>query len=185
MISSGAGRPGIAAVVMMMSCLAAFSAERIANLIVLLVGERAGVAALAFGVVDEVELQGAAAERRDLLLDRRRTSKPVTMAPSRLAVAIACNPATPAPRTSTLAGGTVPEWRGYRRSRRQNDSAPSSPASTLARGLGRIASLGGRPLELDFIPDAEAEGGYARPLTDEENEKVREALAENAASART
>jgi NAD(P) transhydrogenase subunit alpha len=45
----------------------------------------------------------------------------------------------------------------------------------------QIASLGGRPLELDFNPDAEAEGGYARPLTDEENEQVREALAENAA----
>ncbi len=45
----------------------------------------------------------------------------------------------------------------------------------------QIASLGGRPLELDFIPDAEAEGGYARPLTDEENERVREALAESAA----
>lgn len=44
----------------------------------------------------------------------------------------------------------------------------------------QIKSLGGRPLELDFIPDAEDEGGYARPLTDEENEKVREALAENA-----
>jgi len=44
----------------------------------------------------------------------------------------------------------------------------------------QISSLGGRPLELDFIPDAEDEGGYARPLTDEENEKVREALAENA-----
>ena len=40
----------------------------------------------------------------------------------------------------------------------------------------QIASLGGRPLELDFIPDAEGEGGYARPLTDEENEQVREAL---------
>jgi len=45
----------------------------------------------------------------------------------------------------------------------------------------QIASLGGRPLELDFIPDAEAEGGYARPLTEEENEQVREALAEAAA----
>jgi H+-translocating NAD(P) transhydrogenase subunit alpha len=44
----------------------------------------------------------------------------------------------------------------------------------------QIASLGGRPLELDFIPDAEAEGGYARPLTDEENEQVRDALAEAA-----
>lgn len=45
----------------------------------------------------------------------------------------------------------------------------------------QISSLGGRPLELDFIPDAEDEGGYARPLTDEENEQVRDALAENAA----
>ena len=45
----------------------------------------------------------------------------------------------------------------------------------------QIASLGGRPLELDFIPDAEDEGGYARPLTDEENAQVRDALAENAA----
>ncbi len=45
----------------------------------------------------------------------------------------------------------------------------------------QIASLGGRPLELDFIPDAEAEGGYARPLTEEENEKVREALTDAAA----
>ncbi|MGE5407053.1 MAG: Re/Si-specific NAD(P)(+) transhydrogenase subunit alpha [Syntrophothermus sp.] len=44
----------------------------------------------------------------------------------------------------------------------------------------QIASLGGRPLELDFIPDAEAEGGYARPLTDEENAQVRDALAANA-----
>jgi NAD(P) transhydrogenase subunit alpha len=44
----------------------------------------------------------------------------------------------------------------------------------------QIKSLGGRPLELDFIPDAEDESGYARPLTDEENEQVREALAENA-----
>ncbi|MGH2924735.1 MAG: Re/Si-specific NAD(P)(+) transhydrogenase subunit alpha [Solirubrobacterales bacterium] len=45
----------------------------------------------------------------------------------------------------------------------------------------QISSLGGRPLELDFIPDAEAEGGYARPLTDEENGQVREALADAAA----
>jgi NAD(P) transhydrogenase subunit alpha len=45
----------------------------------------------------------------------------------------------------------------------------------------QIASLGGRPLELDFIADAEDEGGYARPLTEEENEKVRDALAEAAA----
>jgi H+-translocating NAD(P) transhydrogenase subunit alpha len=45
----------------------------------------------------------------------------------------------------------------------------------------QIASLGGRALELDFIPDAEGEGGYARPLTDEENAQVRDALTQNAA----
>jgi proton-translocating NAD(P)+ transhydrogenase subunit alpha len=45
----------------------------------------------------------------------------------------------------------------------------------------QIASLGGRPLELDFIPDAEGEGGYARPLTEEENAQVRDALRDNAA----
>ncbi|MBS1886333.1 MAG: Re/Si-specific NAD(P)(+) transhydrogenase subunit alpha [Actinobacteria bacterium] len=45
----------------------------------------------------------------------------------------------------------------------------------------QIASLGGRPLELDFIPDAEGEGGYARPLTEEEDAQVREALTQNAA----
>jgi NAD(P) transhydrogenase subunit alpha len=45
----------------------------------------------------------------------------------------------------------------------------------------QIASLGGRPLELDFIPDAEGEGGYARPLSEEENEKVRQALTKAAA----
>ncbi|MFI5028446.1 MAG: Re/Si-specific NAD(P)(+) transhydrogenase subunit alpha [Solirubrobacterales bacterium] len=44
----------------------------------------------------------------------------------------------------------------------------------------QIASLGGRPLELDFISDAEGEGGYARPLTEEENAQVRDALTENA-----
>ena len=37
-----------------------------------------------------------------------RTSKPETTAPSRRAVAIACSPATPAPSTSTFAGGIVP-----------------------------------------------------------------------------
>jgi NAD(P) transhydrogenase subunit alpha len=47
----------------------------------------------------------------------------------------------------------------------------------------QIASLGGRPLELDFLPDAEGEGGYARPLTDEENEKVRDAVGEAAGKA--
>jgi NAD(P) transhydrogenase subunit alpha len=47
----------------------------------------------------------------------------------------------------------------------------------------QIQSLGGRPLELDFLPDAEGEGGYARPLTDEENAKVRDAVGEAAGRA--
>ena len=44
----------------------------------------------------------------------------------------------------------------------------------------QISSLGGRPLELDFLEDLEDENGYARPPTEEENEKIREALAEAA-----
>jgi NAD/NADP transhydrogenase alpha subunit len=53
-------------------------------------------------------------------------------------------------------------------------------APDAVRPPWQIASLGGRPLELDFIPDAEGEGGYARPLTEEENAQVRDALADNA-----
>src|SRR5579884_1137726 len=41
-------------------------------------------------------------------LTAARTSKPCTTAPSRRAVAIACSPATPAPSTSTVAGRIVP-----------------------------------------------------------------------------
>ena len=37
-----------------------------------------------------------------------RMSLAETRAPSRLAVPMACSPATPAPSTSTRAGGTVP-----------------------------------------------------------------------------
>ena len=44
----------------------------------------------------------------------------------------------------------------------------------------QIESLGGRFLEVEAVKDAEGEGGYARPLTDEENVKLREELAEAA-----
>ena len=37
-----------------------------------------------------------------------RTSVATTFAPRRLAVAMACRPATPAPITKTLAGNTIP-----------------------------------------------------------------------------
>ena len=66
-IRIGAGRPGIWAVVMITSCLAGVLGERLADLLVLLVGQRPRVAALVLGVGDEVELERAAAERGDLL----------------------------------------------------------------------------------------------------------------------
>ena len=45
----------------------------------------------------------------------------------------------------------------------------------------QVESLGGRFLEVEAVKDAEGEGGYARPLTDEENERLREELATAAA----
>jgi H+-translocating NAD(P) transhydrogenase subunit alpha len=44
----------------------------------------------------------------------------------------------------------------------------------------QVQSLGGRFLEVEAVKDAEGEGGYARPLTDEENERLRSELAESA-----
>ena len=44
----------------------------------------------------------------------------------------------------------------------------------------QVESLGGRFLEVEAVKDAEGEGGYARPLTDEENEQLRGELAEAA-----
>jgi H+-translocating NAD(P) transhydrogenase subunit alpha len=41
----------------------------------------------------------------------------------------------------------------------------------------QVESLGGRFLEVEAVKDAEGEGGYARPLTDEENEQLRSELA--------
>jgi NAD(P) transhydrogenase subunit alpha len=44
----------------------------------------------------------------------------------------------------------------------------------------QVQSLGGRFLEVEAVKDAEGEGGYARPLTEEENVKLRGELAEAA-----
>jgi hypothetical protein len=44
----------------------------------------------------------------------------------------------------------------------------------------QVQSLGGRFLEVEAVKDAEGEGGYARPLTDEENERLRKELGEAA-----
>ena len=45
----------------------------------------------------------------------------------------------------------------------------------------QVESLGGRFLQVEAVKDAEGEGGYARPLTDEENARLREELAVAAA----
>src|ERR1700722_11662277 len=57
-----------------------------------------------------------------------RTSYARTCAPSLLAVAMACSPATPAPITSTLAGGTVPAAVMNIGKNFGSSSAPSSAA---------------------------------------------------------
>ncbi len=44
----------------------------------------------------------------------------------------------------------------------------------------QVQSLGGRFLQVEAVKDAEGEGGYARPLTDEENERLRGELGEAA-----
>ena len=44
----------------------------------------------------------------------------------------------------------------------------------------QVESLGGRFLEVDAVKDAEGEGGYARPLTEEENQRLRGELAQAA-----
>jgi hypothetical protein len=56
-----------------------------------------------------------------------RTSYALTTAPSRFAVAIACRPATPAPSTTTSAGGTVPAAVMFSGKNRR-----SIPAATMA-----------------------------------------------------
>ena len=67
------------------------------------------VAARPFGVAGvERHLDELRAEAFDLLLHRRPHVVACTTAPSRLAEAIACRPATPAPITNTLAGVSVP-----------------------------------------------------------------------------
>jgi hypothetical protein len=75
----------------------------------LLVGERLGVALLGLALLAaEVELDEARAERLDLLGHDGARVVGVDPAPRRLAVAIACRPATPTPRTNARAGAMVP-----------------------------------------------------------------------------
>ena len=81
-------------------------------------------------------------------------SNAVTTAPSRRAVAIACSPATPAPSTSTCAGGIVPaavisigKKRGDLRRRRSapRGSRRPSPARTARPSTARARCAGSSP----------------------------------------
>ena len=108
--SLGAGRPGISAVVMTMSCLAMCDGDESSLLGLIFRRHFLGVAAgrlglLEFLVLDRDEL---GAEALDLLLGgrahvgRRHHSAEATGGGDRL------RPATPAPMTNTRAAGTVP-----------------------------------------------------------------------------
>ena len=63
---------------------------------------------LTFAVPKSVSLQHNLKGGDDRIKDAILTSVAETIAPNLLAVAIACNPATPAPTTKTFAAGTVP-----------------------------------------------------------------------------
>ena len=107
-ISLGAGRPGIAAVVITTSNSGIRSSSASCCALLLLGRQLAGVAALGL-LADDAEVEEGRAERLHLLAHGRAARRsPETTAPSRRAVAIACSPATPAPSTSARAGAIVP-----------------------------------------------------------------------------
>mmetsp|Transcript_6030 Transcript_6030/g.26641 ORF Transcript_6030/g.26641 Transcript_6030/m.26641 type:complete len:200 (+) Transcript_6030:3310-3909(+) len=108
LMSVGAGRPGINAVVTTMShsshCLAKSAISAAMN---------SGDISLAYppspSPDSSIETsKNSAPMDSTCSLAAARTSKARTMAPMFLAVWIAARPATPAPTTSTLAGGTLP-----------------------------------------------------------------------------
>ena len=108
--SFGAGRPGISAVVMTMSCLAMCSAVSAACLAWYSLRHLLGVAAGGLGVLELLVLDGEelGAERFDLLLGRGAHVGGGDHRAEAPAVAIACRPATPTPMMNTFAAGTVP-----------------------------------------------------------------------------
>ncbi len=63
------------------------------------------------------------------LLELGLTSYPLTTAPSLRAVPIACSPATPVPRTSTLAGRAVPA--AVMSSGKNRPNAPAATSTAL------------------------------------------------------
>ena len=105
----GAFLPGIAAVVMTTSVARDGFHHHLALAAVERFVLRGGVSALVLRVRDlNRHLDEARAEALNLLLDGRAHVVRLDPAPSRRAVAMACNPATPAPTTNTRAAATVP-----------------------------------------------------------------------------
>ena len=100
---SGAGLPGISAVVMTASDSAGVEREQLLLALVLVLGERDRVAA-APSAPSTSSSRNFAPRLSTCSFTAGRTSYAETTAPSRRAVAIAWSPATPAPSTSTFAG---------------------------------------------------------------------------------
>ncbi len=106
--SSGGRRPGTCAVVITTSCLAMCAASSACC-----ASRSSAVSSRAYppspaALSPDVSSMNVAPSDSTSPLDAGRTSYPLTWAPSRLAVPIACRPATPAPSTSSFAGRAVP-----------------------------------------------------------------------------
>ena len=106
--SKGAARPGMAAVVIRTSAGRDMRGQEAALALRPVLAEGAGIAAGASAAASRSRLMKVPPIEATSSAEAGRMSLAETRAPSRFAVPIACSPATPAPRTSTLAGGMVP-----------------------------------------------------------------------------
>ncbi len=85
---------------------------------------------------------------------------------------------TVAPAKTLVLGAGVAGLQAIATSKRLGSVVTGFDVRSVVRE--QIESLGGRFLAVEAVKDAEGEGGYARPLTDEENERLRGELAQAA-----
>ena len=90
------------AVLMTTSTLGSLRADDFSLALQELGGLLSGIAAGRLHVLWQLHLHEGGSQALDLLAHGWRGSKASTLAPRRLAVAMACSPATPAPSTSTV-----------------------------------------------------------------------------------
>ena len=116
------------------------------------------------------------------------TSVAKTIAPILFAVAIACNPATPAPTTITLAAEIVPAAKVLI----VGAGVAGLQAIATAKRMGAIVfatdvrmaskeqveSLGGKFLTVEGAENLETEGGYAKEASDDFKKKQEDLLSE-------